>query len=456
MKSKKTLRYILIAAGVLIVAGVAGKKAGLFGKGPATRVAVETVQKRNILETITANGRIQPVVEVKISPDVSGEIVQLAVREGDSVKKGDLLAQIKQDFYISSRDRVSASLNTARANLANAKASLSQTEAQFKQQELSYKRNKQLHDQGVLSDADFETSNTQYDVAGAQVEASRQQVSAASFTVKSTEASLKEAEENLRKTTIYAPIDGIIYGLKVEAGERVVGTGQMAGTEMMRIADLNRMEVLVEVNENDIVHVTLSDTSSIEIDSYLGTKFRGIVTEIANSANTSGTSLDQVTSFNVKIFILPDSYRNLVESGISGKFPFRPGMTATVEIETQSKSDILSLPIQAVTTRIDSTKTRTFNDPSKPGQDDEAPEISRDELMEVIFAAKEGKAILRRVKTGIQDKNYIEIISGVEDGESVIVAPYNAVSKKLADSDRIEIVPKEELFRDVGKKPKRQ
>lgn len=453
MKRNKILRYLLIAAVLLIIVAVAGKKAGWFGTGPLTKVAVEAAQKRTIIETITANGRIQPETEVKLSPDVSGEIVEMDVREGDSVKKGDLLVKIKQDFYLSSRDRVNAGLNSARANLSNAKAAQVQAEAQFRQQELSYKRSKQLHDQGVLSDSDFETAKTQYDVAAAQVEAAKQSVSAASFTVKSTEASVKEAEENLRKTTIYAPIDGIIYGRKVEQGERVVGTGQMAGTEMLRIADLSRMEVQVEVNENDIVNVNVGDTASIEIDSYLGTRFRGLVTEIANSANTTGTSLDQVTSFNVKVLILADSYAALVASGKAGKYPFRPGMTATVEIETQTKPDVLSIAIQAVTTRVDSMRLHTMNDPTRPGATAEgADQVSRDEMMEVVFSVDNSVVSQRKIKTGIQDKNYIEILSGISENESVVVAPYNAISKKLKDGDKVQIVPKEELFRDPKKK----
>jgi HlyD family secretion protein len=453
MKRNKVLRYLLFAAVALIIIAIAGKKAGWFGTGPLTRVAVEAAQKRTIIETITANGRIQPETEVKISPDVSGEIVEMAVREGDSVKKGDLLVKIKQDFYLSSRDRVNAGLNSARANLSNAKAAQVQAEAQFRQQELSFRRSKQLHEQGVLSDSDFESAKTQYDVAAAQVDAAKQTVSAASFTVKSTEASVKEAEENLRKTTIYAPIDGIIYGRRVELGERVVGTGQMAGTEMLRIADLSRMEVQVEVNENDIVNVNVGDTASIEIDSYLGSRFRGLVTEIANSANTTGTSLDQVTSFNVKVLILTESYASLVASGKAGKYPFRPGMTATVEIETQTKADVLSVAIQAVTTRIDTTRTRAMNDPTLPGADEESSDqVSRDEMMEVLFSVDNGMVALRKIATGIQDKNFIEILSGIEENENIVVAPYNAISKKLKDGDKVEVVPKEELFKENKKK----
>jgi len=453
MNRKKVQGWLLLVAGVFIVVAIVGKKSGWFGTGPLTKVAVEAAQKRTIIETITANGRIQPETEVKLSPDVSGEIVEMDVREGDSVKKGDLLVKIKQDFYLSSRDRVNAGLNSAKANLSNAKAAQVQAEAQFRQQELSYKRNKQLHDQGVLSDSDFETAKTQYDVAAAQVDAAKQSVSAAAFTVKSTEASVKEAEENLRKTTIYAPIDGIIYGRRVEQGERVVGTGQMAGTEILRIADLSRMEVQVEVNENDIVNVNTGDTASIEIDSYLGSRFRGIVTEIANSANTTGASLDQVTSFNVKILILSDSYAALVASGKAGKYPFRPGMTATVEIETQTKQDVLSIAIQAVTTRVDSTRLHAIQDPTRPGAADQGTEeVSRDELMEVLFTVDNGVVSQRKIKTGIQDKNFIEILTGINENEDVVIAPYNAISKKLKDGDKVEVVAKEDLFRVTKKK----
>jgi HlyD family secretion protein len=453
MKIKKIRGYLLLTAGLFIVIAIVGKKAGWFGTGPATKVAVEAAVKRTIIETITANGRLQPETEVKLSPDVSGEIVEMDVREGDSVKKGDLLVKIKQDFYLSSRDRVNAGLNSARANLSNAKAAQTQAEAQYRQQELSFKRSKQLHDQGVSSDSEFETAKTQYEVAAAQVDAAKQTVSAASFTVKSTEASVKEAEENLRKTTIYAPIDGIIYGRRVEQGERVVGTGQMAGTEILRIADLSRMEVQVEVNENDIVNVNIGDTASIEIDSYLGSRFRGLVTEIANSANTTGASLDQVTSFNVKIFILPESYAALVASGKAGRYPFRPGMTATVEIETQTKYNVLSIAIQAVTTRVDSTKMQTMKDPTRPGAEEEgAEQLSRDEMMEVLFSADKGVVSLRKIKSGIQDKNYIEILSGISENESIVIAPYNAISKKLKDGEKVQIVPKDELFRDPKKK----
>ena len=453
MKIKKIRGYLLLTAGLFIVIAIVGKKAGWFGTGPATKVAVEAAIKRTIIETITANGRLQPETEVKLSPDVSGEIVEMDVREGDSVKKGDLLVKIKQDFYLSSRDRVNAGLNSARANLSNAKAAQTQAEAQYRQQELSYKRSKQLHDQGVSSDSEFETAKTQYEVAAAQVDAAKQTVSAASFTVKSTEASVKEAEENLRKTTIYAPIDGIIYGRRVEQGERVVGTGQMAGTEILRIADLSRMEVQVEVNENDIVNVNIGDTASIEIDSYLGSRFRGLVTEIANSANTTGASLDQVTSFNVKIFILPESYAALVASGKAGRYPFRPGMTATVEIETQTIYSVLSIAIQAVTTRVDSTKMQTMKDPTRPGAEEEgADQLSRDEMMEVLFSADKGVVSLRKIKSGIQDKNYIEILSGISENESIVIAPYNAISKKLKDGEKVQVVPKDELFRDPKKK----
>ncbi len=442
MKTKTILRAVLIATIILIIFGVIGKKQGWFGGDTIYKVAVEEASFRTIVETITANGRIQPETEVKISPDVSGEIVELAVVEGQQVKAGDLLVRIKQDYYLSSRDRVSASLNSAKANLANAKATQLQTEAQAQQEKLSFKRSESLHQQGVLSIADFEAAQAQYAVALAQVEAVKQQVAAASFSVKSAAASLREAEENLRKTTIYAPISGTIYGLHVELGERVVGTGQMSGTEMLRIADLRKMEALVQVNENDIIRVSTGDSAYIEIDSYIDQRFLGKVTEIANSANTSGASLDQVTSFNVKILLLSESYQHLIPEDQAGFQPFRPGMSTTVDIQTEARHQVISVPIQSVTTRADSGK---FIDPTvKKGEDE--PLISSDELLEVVFIVEGDRAIQKTVVSGIQDKNYIQIIDGLSENELVVAAPFSAIAKKLENQTRVEMVKKEDLF----------
>jgi len=416
MKRNKILTILIIAVVVLLIFAIIGKKAGWFGKAVTVKVAVEYAEKRRITETITANGKIQPEKEVKITPDVSGEIVELNVKEGDPVVKGQLLLRIKPDVYISQRDRSVAAISSARARLA-------QAEAQFRQAELSFKRSKQLSEENTISQAEFEQAEASYNVAKAEVDAAKHSVT-------STEASLKEANENLVKTSIYAPMPGTVSMLLVELGERVAGTNLMAGTEIMRVADLSRMEAQVEVNENDIVRVSVGDTAIIEVDAYLDEKFRGVVTEIANSAKTTGVSADQITNFDVKIFILPESYEMLA---VKGNNPFRPGMSATVDILTESKKDIISVPIQSVTTRNDTTKVTSS---------------SEDEIRTLVFLTDGEHALAKDVKTGIQDNNYIEILSGIEDSVRVVSAPFSAISKKLSDSTLIEIVKKEDLYKE--------
>jgi len=417
MKSNKILKILLPIVIVLIIFAVIGKKAGWFGKALTVKVAVENAEKRVIVETITANGKIQPEKEVKISPDVSGEIVELTVKEGDNVEKGKLLLRIKPDTYISQKDRSLAAISSARARLA-------QSEAQFTQADLAFKRSKQLYDEQTISKSDFEQAEATYTVAKSEVDAAK-------FSVISAEASVKEANENLTKTSIYAPMSGTVSMLLIELGERVAGTNLMAGTELLRVADLSRMEAQVQVNENDIPRVKLGDTALIEVDAYLDQKFKGIVTEIANSAKTTGVSADQVTNFDVKILVLPQSYKKLVDAG--DKNPFRPGMSATVDIRTQSKSDIITVPIQSVTTRTDTTKI--------------AGTPSEKDIRTIIFITDGKYALAKDVKTGIQDNSYIEILSGVAVNDRVISAPFSAISKKLSDSTLIEVVKKEVLFK---------
>jgi HlyD family secretion protein len=417
MKNNKILKILLLIVVVLIIFAVVGKKAGWFGKAMTIKVAVENAEKRTIVETITANGKIQPEKEVKISPDVSGEIVELTIKEGDNVVKGQLLLRIKPDNYISQRDRSLAEISSAQARRA-------QADAQFNQAELSYKRNKQLYEQQTISKSDFEQSESTYTVAKATVDAAK-------FAITSAEASLKDANENLTKTSIYAPMTGTVSMLLVELGERVAGTNLMAGTELMRVADLSRMEAQVQVNENDIPRVKLGDTALIEVDAYLDQKFKGVVTEIANSAKTTGVSADQVTNFDVKILVLPESYKKLVVAG--DKNPFRPGMSATVDIRTQSKPDILTVPIQSVTTRTDTLKT--------------SGKQSTKDIRTLVFVTDGKYSLARDVKTGIQDNSYIEILSGLAVNDRVVSAPFSAISKKLSDSTLIEVVKKEELYK---------
>jgi HlyD family secretion protein len=417
MKNNKILKILLPIVLVLIIFAVIGKKQGWFGKALTVKVAVENAEKRVIVETITANGKIQPETEVKISPDVAGEIVELNLKEGDKVVKGQLLCRIKPDIYISQRDRSLAAISSAKARLA-------QSEAQFTQAELAFNRSKQLYNEQTVSKSEFEQAQASYTVAKAEVDAAK-------FSVISSEASLKEANENLQKTSIYAPMSGTVSMLLVELGERVVGTSMMTGTEMMRVADLSRMEAQVQVNENDIVRVNVGDTALIEVDAYLDQKFKGVVTEIANSAKTTGVSADQVTNFDVKILVLPSSYQKLVDAGDSN--PFRPGMSTTVEIQTETKADIITVPIQSVTTRTDTLKVTTTS--------------SDKDIRTLVFITDGTYALAKDVKTGIQDNTYIEILSGVSPGERVISAPFSAINKKLSDSTLIQIVKKEDLYK---------
>ena len=435
MKSNKLLKYLLIVALILIVFAVAGKKAGWFGGKAEIKVSVENPKHRTITEIVTASGKIQPETEVKISPDVSGEIVELYIKEGNEVQKGDLLLKIKPDIYLSAVERAKASVNSAKANLANAKAFLEQIKAKFTQTKNAYERSKVLWEQETISDAEYETSLSSFEMGKAELDAAKKSIEASHYTVKSAEATLSETEENLSKTIIYAPMSGTISTLNIEKGERVVGTMQMAGTEILRIADLDRMEVKVDVNENDIVKVKLNDTSLIEIDAYLGETFKGVVTEIANSANVSGMSADQVTSFVVKVLLLKNSYNHLINK--NNPNPFRPGMSASVDIQTNTKTNILTIPIQSVTTRADSIENEA-----------EFVVDIDEELKEVVFTVSKDSALMQIVKTGIQDNKFIEIINGLSEEDQVVTAPYSAISRKLKDGSIIKVVDKKELFKE--------
>ncbi|PCH98143.1 MAG: efflux transporter periplasmic adaptor subunit [Bacteroidetes bacterium] len=425
----KTVKILLVTVVTLLIIVGIGKKLEWFGKKDRLGIESEWVELRTIVETVSANGKIQPEVEVKISPDVSGEIIELAVKEGDEVKVGDLLLKINPDIYVSSVDRMDAALNTSKANLAT-------TSARFIEAESTFNRNKKLWKEQVISDATFETIKANMDVA-------KQNMIAAEFNIKSANASLKEARDNLAKTMIFAPVSGTVYMLRVEKGERVVGTSQMAGTELMRLANLNEMEVSVEVNENDIVSVSVGDITDIEVDAYLDRKFMGKVTEVANSANTDGVGADQVTNFTVKIRILQSSYEDLLGDEESSVSPFRPGMSATVEIQTETQEGIIAIPIQAVTIRADSSDVKTDGDSGETKKKDDASADSDsrnddEESYECVFVFDDGKAVMYKVETGIQDNDYIEVRSGVEVGMRVIIGPYTAISKKLKDGKEIE------------------
>ncbi|MBX7180958.1 MAG: efflux RND transporter periplasmic adaptor subunit [Bacteroidia bacterium] len=456
MKQRNIIIGLLVLVVVLVGAGMFAKKKGWIGEEEGIKVAVEKAQKRTIVETVSASGKVQPETEVKISADVSGEVVELLVKEGDKVKKGQLLLKVKPDLYISAVERLEASVNTSKATYSNSQSRLTQAQSQFANTEAIFKRNEKLFNEKVISQQEFEASKAQYEVAKAEIVATQQSVDGANFNIKGAQAALKEARENLAKTTIYSPVDGTVSKLNIEEGERVVGTSQMAGTEIMRIANLNEMEVKVDVNESDIVRVHMNDTAEVEVDAYLGRKFKGIVTSIANSANSSsGLAVDQVTNFEVKVRILQESYSDLLKKDQPNLSPFRPGMSATVDIRTQIEKDVLTVPIQAVTTRLDSTaldpeeKTMTENEERGQEVDASGAKASKEveeEIEEVVFLYKDGKSIKTAVKTGIQDNEYIQIISGLEPGAEVIFAPYNAVSKRLKEGSKVVRTELKDLY----------
>jgi len=445
IKKSNKLWFILIPS-ILVVLTVLIVVAKKRNK-KVTEVSTEMAVKRSIIETVAANGKIQPALDVKISPYISGEVVQLYVREGNYVYKGDILAKIDPTFYISSYEQVEASLNTAKANMANSKARVAQTEAQFSKAKLDYDRNEKLWQQKVISDADWDAIKSTFKVASAEVEAANESFKATQYQVQNAESGLKESRENLNRTNIYAPNDGTVSKLSVEAGERVTGASQFsAGTEIMTIANLNAMEVKVEVSENDIPRVKLNDTCLIEVDAYLNRKFKGYVTEIATSANSTTVSVDQVTNFEVKVMMLKESYADLVNDSSKIASPFRPGMSATVDIQTKIMKNVLTVPIQAVTTRQDTNLTSDKSE-LKAAESDKSKEI----LKEYIFVYEGEKARMREVKTGIQDNTYIQILEGLQDSVEIITGPYSAVSKTLKKDDNVKKVDKSKLFEEKKK-----
>lgn len=441
--SKNTRWYWIIALILLllIIVVVVVKQ----NRDHAVEVTVEKADKRTITEIVVANGKIQPALDVKISPYISGEVVELFVREGNYVYKGDILAKIDPTLYISNFEQVEASLNTAKANMANTRARLVQAEAQYEKAKIDYNRNKQLWEQKVISDADWDAIRATYEVNAAEVEAARESLKATQYQVQNAEAALKESRENLNRTNIYAPNDGTVSKLTIEVGERVTGASQFsAGTEIMRIANLNAMEVKVEVSENDIPRVKLNDTCLIEVDAYLNRKFKGYVTEIATSANTDGVSTDQVTNFEVKVMMLKESYEDLINENNKISSPFRPGMSATVDIQTNTVVDALTVPIQTVTTREDTTSGSIYLKRNTAKDTDDEKEKTL--MKEYVFVVEGNKAQLRAVETGLQDNTYIQILKGLEPDEQVITGPYRAVSKTLRNGDEIKTVEQNQLF----------
>lgn len=418
--SKKTTKFLIIGAVVLVLALIGASKMGYIGKsdGDAKTVSTQKVERATITETVAATGKIQPEIEVSLSSEVSGEVIELPVIEGQDVKKGDLLARINPDL-------VQSAVNQTQAALSNSRAGLAQAEASLKVAKLSFDRNKPLFDKGVISKADYERAESDYEIS----KANRQ---SAYFNVQSVAAQLKQAKDNLGRTSIYAPMSGTISKMSIELGERVVGTAQMAGTEILRVANLTNMEVEVDVNENDIVKINVGDSTVVEVDAYLKKEFRGIVTEIANSAETTLTA-DQVTNFKVKVRIVEASYKELLEGKKASYSPFRPGMTATVDIITTKLENVISAPISAIVVKTDTSSTK--RGASKIDRKNTSLEK---EKFECVFVMNGGEAKLKVVTTGIQDDTNIEILSGLAEGDQIITGPYNLVNKTLKTGTKVK------------------
>ncbi len=448
-KSNKTIYLLIGSILVIIVFVVIAKSAGWIGKPKELEVDLAKAKRVTIVEKVSASGTVQPVTEVKIAPEVSGEIIDLLVEEGDSVRKGEILVKIRPDTWQSQLDRAQAGLSQQRANLEQTEANLTRARATFTRAEQEFARQEKLYKEKVIADADWQLAQQNFAIAKSDVASAEQQVEAAKYIIRSTEASLREASENFRKTTVVAPMTGIVSKLLVRKGERVVGTATMTGTEMLRIADLNQMEVRVNVNENDIVRVSLGDTALIDVDSYSNRKkeFKGVVTLIANTAKDK-ISADAITEFEVRIVILRSSYEDLIKEG--NRFPFRPGMTASVDVITTRKENVLSVPLAAVTTRNpdDLKKEQEKNGP--PAQNanqttsanQPAPKKVEDKV--VVFVSEKGVAKMIEVKTGISDYDNIEILSGLSDTTDVVTGPFLVVSKRLKDGEKIRPIEKKD------------
>jgi HlyD family secretion protein len=442
---KKTLWWLIGILAFVVILLLVLKGAGAIGGGDGIRVAVDTASERTIIQSVSASGKIYPETEVKIKPDVSGEIVELKVQEGDSVVKGQLLIRINPSIYNSVVTQAEASMNQSRAGVNNARELVAQAKAQMNRAKANFDRNKQLFADKVISRMEYEQSETDYLSSKASYEATAANVTGGNYGVAGAQANLSQAVENLRRTNITAPTSGIISQLLVKNGERVVGTAQMDGTQIMTIANLGRMEVRVDVSETDITKVSIGDTSLIEVDAYRNKKIKGVVSKISvssvqmNSITGATASADQVTNYTVHILILPESYAGLRTELGRGNFPFKPGMSAGVEIQTSKESGILSVPINAVTTRdlADSLKKKN-----------KSVDTEAESIRQVVFVYnKTTKTVeIRDVKTGIQDNEYIQITSGLKKGDVVVVAPYGTVTRTLEDKSKVKVVPRNQLY----------
>jgi Multidrug resistance efflux pump len=454
---KKKIWWIIIGLVVLIIMLVGLKSAGVIGKDEGMKVATEKAVQRNITETVNASGKVFPEIEVKVSPDISGEIVELNVKEGDSVRKGQVLARIYADIYSTQRNQAAAEVSRQQALVANARAQLASLKSALDLAKTTYERQKQLLGEKIISQAEFEQAENNWRTAQANYDAALQNIRSGEAAIASSAANLETADKNLSRTAILSPMSGVVSLLNVKAGERVVGNSMMAGTEMMRIADMSMMEVQVDVGENDIPKVKLYDSALVEIDAYNNRKFKGIVTQIASSNTTASlatatgaSSSNDVTNYKVHIRLLPESYKDLFDPERPKHFPFRPGMNASADIQTRTKTNVLSVPINAVTTREKGTDNVAGDKKDKKEetglQESERSGTSTD-LDEVVFVLQPDGTVKKVVvQTGIQDINNIEVTSGLKAGDEIVAAPYNVISKTLKDGMKVKVVPRDKLF----------
>lgn len=455
----KTLKWIIFSLVGLIILLVILKKAGYLGKDEGIKVTAEKAAIRTIVETVNASGKIYPEIEVKMSPDISGEIVALNVEEGDSVKKGQVLARIYGDIYATQRDQAVAIVNQQEAQVGNATASIGAMQAQLDQAKKTYDMQKQLYEGKVISANEFNTSDAAYKSAFANFNAAKQGIVASKAGVQSARAALAKANKDISLATLVSPMDGVVDLLNVKKGERVVGSSMMAGTEMMRIADMSKIEIRVDVGENDVPKVHLGDSAVVEVDAYNNRKFSGIVTQISSSNNgaasqsASSTTSTDVTNYKVYIRINRDSYKDLIDPKRPKSFPFRPGMSASADIQTKTIANVLSIPINAVSTREKNDSTGSNKNPAADNANNNHTAVAGNsnsgdnDLDEVVFVMQADGTVKKQiVKTGIQDINYIEVLKGLKEGDNVITGPYDVVSKTLKNKDKVKVVPKNELF----------
>ncbi|MFN5334253.1 MAG: efflux RND transporter periplasmic adaptor subunit [Bacteroidota bacterium] len=444
----KKVIWISVSLIVVIAVLITLKKTGVIGKDTSTRVAVEKAALRTIIETVSASGKLYPEDERKVSSDVSGEVVEMYVEEGDSVRRGQVLARVFADVLSSARDRAASIVNQQEAQVQNTSAGIDAFEARFSLARQNYERQKKLLNEKVISRAEFEQAESQFLAAQADLKAAKQAVKSTQASAQGARASLTEANKNLSRTTIISPMDGIVSLLAVKKGERVAGNSFSLGTEILRVADMSKIEVRVDVGENDIPKVKIGDSAIVEVDAYNERRFKGVVTKISSSSTSAQTmavaGTTDVTNYKVYIRLDPASYQDLFASNSAGKLPFRPGMSASADIMTRKQENVLSVPVLALTTRDKNEKAPNEKDKEEKAKED--TEVNLEQMEEVLFVVENGKVKKMTVKTGIQDNDYIEIVSGIKAGAEVVSAPYNTISKLLKEGMEVEVVSKEKIY----------